>query len=122
MQESFVDTPESLVALCETLRGSEWLAIDTEFIREKTYYPRLCLIQVCNGEVAAAIDPIRLKNIQPFLDIFPGDPFKNTGPFTVEFNAHLRLLKLVELNPGVCQKAAVQKYAFFYKKGDFGRT
>jgi len=77
MQESFVDTPEALRELCELLRGSEWLAIDTEFIRERTYYPRLCLIQVCNGEVAACIDPLQMDDIQPLLDVlFDGSILK----------------------------------------------
>jgi len=69
MQEQFVDTPDELLALCERLKGSEWLALDTEFIREKTYYPRLCLIQVCNGEVAACVDPLKLDDLTPLLDI-----------------------------------------------------
>ncbi|MCB1803028.1 MAG: ribonuclease D [Gammaproteobacteria bacterium] len=69
MQEEFVDTPAALHELCAKLRDSEWLAIDTEFIREKTYYPRLCLLQVCNGEVAACVDPLRLDDLQPLLDI-----------------------------------------------------
>jgi ribonuclease D len=69
MQERYVDTPETLRELCAELQGSEWLAIDTEFIREKTYYPRLCLVQVCNGEIAACIDPLRLDDLQPLLDI-----------------------------------------------------
>jgi len=69
MQEQYVDTPEELKALCEQLKDSEWLALDTEFIREKTYYPRLCLIQVCNGEVAACIDPLQLSDLGPLLEI-----------------------------------------------------
>ena len=69
MQEKIVDTPSELIALCEQLRDSEWLALDTEFIREKTYYPRLCLIQVCNGDVAACVDPLKLSDLQPMLDI-----------------------------------------------------
>jgi ribonuclease D len=69
MQEQFVDTPDGLLALCEQLKGSEWLALDTEFIREKTYYPRLCLIQVCNGEVAACVDPLKLEDLGPLLEI-----------------------------------------------------
>ena len=69
MQELFVDTPEGLQALCEQIKGSEWLALDTEFIREKTYYPKLCLIQVCNGEVAACIDPLKLTDLGPLLKI-----------------------------------------------------
>lgn len=77
MQEYLIDTPDALQTLCEQLKGSEWLAIDTEFIRERTYYPRLCLIQVSNGEVAACVDPIRLEDIQPFLDIlFDGSILK----------------------------------------------
>jgi ribonuclease D len=69
MQEQFVDTQEQLSALCASLKGSEWLAIDTEFIREKTYYPRLCLVQVCNGEIAACVDPLALDNLDPLLEI-----------------------------------------------------
>jgi ribonuclease D len=69
MQERFIDTQEQLTELCEQLNGSEWLAVDTEFIREKTYYPRLCLIQVCNGEIAACVDPLALDNLDPLLEI-----------------------------------------------------
>ena len=69
MQEYFVDDPQDLVKLCEQLADSEWLALDTEFIREKTYYPKLCLLQVSNGEVSACIDPLALDNLQPLLDV-----------------------------------------------------
>jgi ribonuclease D len=77
MQERYVDTAEGLHALCSELAGSEWLAVDTEFIRERTYYPRLCLIQVCNGEVAACIDPLAVPDLQPLLDLlFDGSILK----------------------------------------------
>ena len=69
MQEKFVDTAAQLLTLCDQLRGSEWLALDTEFIREKTYYPKLCLLQVCNGEVAACIDPLKISDLGPLLEI-----------------------------------------------------
>jgi len=68
-QERFVDDRDALEALCRQLQHSEWIALDTEFIREKTYYPRLCLIQVCNGEVAACVDPLAIDDLQPLLDI-----------------------------------------------------
>ena len=48
---------ESLLALCERLSRSEFVAVDTEFMRENTYWPDLCLIQIGNQEEAAAIDP-----------------------------------------------------------------
>ncbi len=68
-QERFIDRPDDLEVLCEQLKGSEWIALDTEFIREKTYYPILCLLQVSNGDVAACIDPLKLPSIQPLLDV-----------------------------------------------------
>lgn len=69
MQELFIDTAEGLSELCDLLAGSEWLALDTEFIREKTYYPQLCLLQICNGEVAACVDPLALDSLDPLLDL-----------------------------------------------------
>jgi len=48
---------ESLEKLCERLARSDFVAVDTEFMRENTYWPDLCLLQVANGEEAAAIDP-----------------------------------------------------------------
>ncbi len=48
---------ESLAALCERLARSEFVAVDTEFMRESTYWPDLCLIQIGNQEEAAAVDP-----------------------------------------------------------------
>lgn len=69
MQELFIDTAEGLCSLAEQLADSEWLALDTEFIREKTYRPRLCLIQVCNGSVAAGVDPLALSDLRPLLDV-----------------------------------------------------
>ncbi|MCB1811601.1 MAG: hypothetical protein KDK04_07765, partial [Candidatus Competibacteraceae bacterium] len=47
----YIDDSASLASFCEQLQGSPWLALDTEFIRERTYYPRLCLLQVGTPEV-----------------------------------------------------------------------
>lgn len=66
----FVDQPAQLDELCAQLAGSQWLAIDTEFLREKTYYPQLCLIQVANESVIACVDPLALSNLDPLLDLF----------------------------------------------------
>ena len=48
---------ESLLRLCERLAKSDFVAVDTEFMRENTYWPDLCLVQIGNLEEAAAIDP-----------------------------------------------------------------
>ena len=45
---------------------AEFLAIDTEFMREQTYYSQLCLIQISDGKTAVAIDPLA-----PNIDLTP---------------------------------------------------
>ena len=53
-----ITTTEALDELCERLAKSEFVTIDTEFMRENTYWPELCLVQIANEEEAAAIDPL----------------------------------------------------------------
>ena len=65
----YITTEEDLIALCERLKQSAVLALDTEFVREKTYYHRLGLIQVASDGVCAVIDPIQIRNLGPFLDL-----------------------------------------------------
>jgi ribonuclease D len=48
---------DSLKSLCQRLSRSDFVAVDTEFMRENTYWPDLCLVQVGDTEEAAAIDP-----------------------------------------------------------------
>jgi len=48
---------KDLAQLCERLARSPWVAIDTEFMRENTYWPDLCLVQIADEHEAAAIDP-----------------------------------------------------------------
>ena len=48
----------ALAALCATLAQEAYVTVDTEFIRDKTYWPQLCLVQVAGTSVAAAIDPL----------------------------------------------------------------
>ncbi|MGH7017265.1 MAG: ribonuclease D, partial [Caulobacteraceae bacterium] len=47
-----------LAAFCERLRLAPFVAVDTEFMRETTYWPRLCHIQAASSEVEAVIDPL----------------------------------------------------------------
>ena len=65
----YIDTAEGLDELCKQLRQHDWLTLDTEFLREKTYRPRLCLLQVANPDVVACIDPLALPTLDPLLDV-----------------------------------------------------
>lgn len=73
MTIEYVETDQALEQLCQQLAGSHWLAVDTEFHREKTYYPELCLIQVANDDVIACIDPLKVDDLTPLLDLFYQD-------------------------------------------------
>ena len=53
-----ITTTDALAALCQRLASHPYIAIDTEFLRERTYYPILCLVQVASHDEAAAIDPM----------------------------------------------------------------
>jgi ribonuclease D len=69
----YIDTAAGLAAVCTRLSAFEWFAIDTEFLREKTYYPKLCLIQVATAHEAACIDPLALDDLGPLLALL-ADP------------------------------------------------
>ena len=60
----YINTPDQLAKLCEQIKKESWLALDTEFLREKTYYPKFCLLQIATPDWVACIDPIAL----PMLD------------------------------------------------------
>jgi ribonuclease D len=64
-----VDTPDALQSLCERLMGSSWLTVDTEFMREKTYYSRLCLVQVASEKEVACIDPLSIDDLSIFFEL-----------------------------------------------------
>jgi ribonuclease D len=52
-----VTDTETLAELCARLATAEFVTVDTEFMRESTYYPDLCLVQIASPDEAAAIDP-----------------------------------------------------------------
>ena len=60
---------EDLVPLVERLSKHPFVAVDTEFMRENTYWPDLCLIQIASPDEAAAIDPKADIDLKPLLDL-----------------------------------------------------
>jgi ribonuclease D len=55
---TLITTTEDLEAFCGRLAGAEFITVDTEFMRERTFWPKLCLVQVADVNEAAAIDPL----------------------------------------------------------------
>src|SRR5580698_7981427 len=65
-----VETNEALAAFVAELAHAPYLALDTEFLRDQTYYPRLCLIQVAAPGVEGIIDPLAPGiDLAPFYDL-----------------------------------------------------
>src|SRR5579863_2047127 len=56
----------TLAAFCRRQREADFIAIDTEFMRDRTYWPQLCLVQIAGPQEAAAIDPLA-----PGIDLAP---------------------------------------------------
>ncbi len=61
-----VETNEALAAFLSELGSAPYLALDTEFLRDQTYYPKLCLIQVAAPGIEGIIDPLA-----PGIDLAP---------------------------------------------------
>jgi len=63
-----------LTAFCKRIENAAFIAVDTEFMRETTYWPKLCLVQVASETDAANIDPLAPGlDLKPLLDVF-ADP------------------------------------------------
>jgi len=68
---------ENLQELCDKLAQEPFFALDTEFFREKTYYPKLCLIQVATKEIKAIIDPLADDiDLSPFYELLQNNSVK----------------------------------------------
>ncbi|WP_206483931.1 ribonuclease D [Thalassotalea sp. G2M2-11] len=66
MEDLYIADNDSLQRLCQQLAQAKIIAIDTEFVRTRTLYPKLGLLQVCDGKVVALIDPISIDDLSPF--------------------------------------------------------
>ena len=66
MHYQLIEDQVSLNNLCEQLAKAKVLAIDTEFVRTRTLYAKLGLLQVCDGEQLALIDPLAIEDLSPF--------------------------------------------------------
>lgn len=70
----YIADQESLEAFARSAEGARVLAVDTEFLREKTYYPKLCLLQLSADDRVAVVDPFAVDSLAPL-----GPLFSNKG-------------------------------------------
>lgn len=74
MTVNLVTDSKELAKLCKKWAKEKFITLDTEFLREKTYYPQLCLIQVGGKKERAAIDPLADDiDLQPLLDLLANE-------------------------------------------------
>ncbi len=78
-----LETTQSLRDFVEKISGCEWIALDTEFLREKTYYSKLCLVQIEADGHRACIDPLNIEDLTPLYDLL-----KNPNIIKVLHAAH----------------------------------
>jgi ribonuclease D len=70
MEYFFIDTQEDLINLCKKMEHQKIIAIDTEFIRRTTFFPIVCLLQVCfDEENAYVIDMLKELDLKKFMEI-----------------------------------------------------
>ncbi len=67
---TLITETNQLIDVCERFSHDSFLAIDTEFMRERTYYPQLCLIQIAGKDEAVTVDALANEiNLNPILDL-----------------------------------------------------
>jgi len=62
----YIDTQAALEQICQQYNQAPLLALDTEFVRERTYHAALGLVQVYDGETLALVDPLAIDDMSPF--------------------------------------------------------
>lgn len=65
-----VKSTQELISACSTLSSAEFVAVDTEFMRESTFWPDLCLIQMAAGKEEVIVDTLSEDiDLKPFYDL-----------------------------------------------------
>lgn len=65
----FIDDASALADHCQRLGSADWLAVDTEFVRDSTYYPQFCLLQLADQHSTACIDVLAIDDLSPLLEL-----------------------------------------------------
>jgi len=91
-----ITTTESLSRLCDGLASEPFITVDTEFMRESTYWPDLCLIQVAGETVNGLIDPLA-----PGIDLKPFFALMNNPAVLKVFHAARQDIEIMVHRAGI---------------------
>ncbi len=69
MNYQIITQESDLQRVCHAARGKNAIALDTEFVRTRTFYPQLGLIQLYDGENVSLIDPLEIADMSPFVEL-----------------------------------------------------
>ena len=94
MTPELIESPAALAALCDELQNQDCIAVDTEFAREKSYFPHIGLIQIAGDDRIACIDPLAFDAKPQLSELL----FNNS--ITKVFHACLQDLEVLELTLG----------------------
>jgi len=71
---SMITTSDELAAVCKRLSNSDFITVDTEFMRETTYWPRLCVLQIAGPDEAVIVDAIASDlDLDPFFKLMANE-------------------------------------------------
>lgn len=65
----WIDSNEKLAEICQQARQQQAVVLDTEFVRTRTFYPKLGLIQLFDGKTVSLIDPLSIEDFKPFSEL-----------------------------------------------------
>ena len=91
-----ITSTADLQALCKTLSGGEFVTVDTEFLREQTFWPQLCLIQLAGRDAEAVVDPMA-----PGIDLAPFYELMADERIVKVFHAARQDIEIVVTKAGV---------------------
>ena len=65
----YIESDAELKEFCDQLRKGAWIGVDTEFMRERTYYSEPCLVQLSGDAGIACVDVLAIENLEPLKEV-----------------------------------------------------
>lgn len=73
MDFEYIDSDVALAEFCEQARQADYIAVDTEFVRTRTYFPQCGLIQINDGTSVVLIDPVNIEEWEPLVELMTAE-------------------------------------------------